>query len=534
MARKPNLADLDVGQPSTSKVEANQKELASSVFEGIGKAPEPVDEVQQALLKSIEIEKAAKESMDFFAGLAMPLVFKYLFPKVFKAIWDWLILHAHKVRDFSQLAIGLPRGFGKTMVVKLFVLYCILFTKKKFILLIAGTQTKANNILLDICSSLSEKNIKTVFGDWKIAVDIDRQDMKLFSFRGRKIIIVAAGSQSDIRGITIENTRPDVIIFDDIQTREEANSEEVSDKLEQWMYGTAMKSKSPEGCLFIFIANMYPTKWSLLRRIKHNPNWSKVIAGGILADGTSLWEELQPIKQLLAEFRNDQSSGRPEVFYAEVLNDENASVNKSIDISRIPQNPYGSDELPQAQFIIIDPATDKPNADANSIGLFHLFDGKPVSKKILEGSFSPGKVVENSIRLCFESGCRLIFVESVAYQHTLCWIFNRELELAGISGIMVVPILPKGGSKNTRIMKMFPALLEGELLIGGDTWSQVISQITSFNPLKSNNTDGILDLLTYAQRIPLEFEEALANSQVYEMQEIAEAPPVSDSSVCLF
>ena len=63
-----------------------------------------------------------------------------------------------------------------------------------------------------------------------------------------------------------------------------------------------MKAKSPEGCMFLFVANMYPTKTSILRKLKSNPTWVKFIAGGILADGTSLWEDLQPIQQLLSEF----------------------------------------------------------------------------------------------------------------------------------------------------------------------------------------------------------------------------------------
>lgn len=87
------------------------------------------------------------------------------------------------------------------------------------------------------------------------------------------------------------------MIFEDIQTREQADSQIQSENLEKWMVGT-VKTKSPHGCAFIFVANMYPTKWSILRRLKANTNWTKFIAGGILADGTSLWEDLQPIAQL--------------------------------------------------------------------------------------------------------------------------------------------------------------------------------------------------------------------------------------------
>ena len=248
-------------------------------------------------------------------------------------------------------------------------MYCILFTKKEFILLVGGTQTKANNVLLDIFSMLSEKNIVTIFGDWKIGIEeIDRQDTKKFGFRGRSIIVMAAGAGADIRGITLNNKRPDIMIFDDIQTRIEADSEIVSSNLETWLYGTAMKAKSPEGCLFIFIANMYPTKWSLLRRIKHNPQWVKFIAGGILADGTSLWEELQPIKQLLKEYDNDLSAGKPEIFFAEVLNDETATVNTQLNLENLPEYPFIDGEISIGNFIVIDPATDKPGADDVSIG----------------------------------------------------------------------------------------------------------------------------------------------------------------------
>ena len=107
----------------------------------------------EAAFSTVQAEEAARESLDFLAALAMPLVFKYLFPPVFKSVWIWLLSYVHKPLDFSQLALGLPRGFGKTMLIKVFILYCILFTKKKFILVICGTQTKANNILTDIATS---------------------------------------------------------------------------------------------------------------------------------------------------------------------------------------------------------------------------------------------------------------------------------------------------------------------------------------------------------------------------------------------
>lgn len=462
---------------------------------------EPEDPVKEGHFHAHEVEDLAKNSLDFLAALAMPVVFRYLFPPVFKSIWNWLLSYVNKARDFSQLAIGLPRGFGKTMLMKIFILYVILFTSKKFILIICGTQTKANNIITDIISMLSESNIKKVFGDWKLGAETDRQDLKRFGFRGRNIILMGAGAQSDIRGITLENERPDIMLFDDIQTREDADSEIVSKNLETWMVGTAMKAKSPHGCLFIFIANMYPTKHSLLRKLKSNPTWTKFIAGGILQDGTSLWEDLQPIKQLLREYQNDLSMGRPEVFYAEVLNDENASVNNLVDLSKLPPYSIPEDELHQGNFIVIDPATDKANADAVSIMYFEVHNAIPVCKKLIEGRLSPGDTIVESLKIALSKNCRVIAIESNAYQYTLNYWFQYICMQRGIIGIEAVEIYSGAYSKNSRILTMFKQLLSGEILVHPECTAAVNLQISQFNPLKRDNVDGLLDCLTYAPRV---------------------------------
>lgn len=482
----------------------------------------PVEEpVQESTFQVDQVEQLAKESLDFLAALAMPIVFRYLFPPVFKSIWSWLISYVSKVRDFSQLAIGLPRGFGKTMLIKIFILYIVLFTKKKFVLIICGTQTKANNIISDIMSMLGDSNVKKVFGDWKLGAETDRQDLKRFGFRGRNVIIMGAGAGSDIRGITLENERPDVMIFDDIQTREDADSETVSSKLETWMVGTAMKAKSPHGCLFIFIANMYPTKHSLLRKLKHNPTWIKFIAGGILSDGTSLWEELQPITQLMKEYENDLAMGRPEVFFAEVLNDENASVNNLVDLNKLPDYPFPQDDLHFGNFIIIDPATDKPGADAVTIMYFEIHNGYPVCKHLIEERLSPGDTIAESLKIALTKNCRVIAIESNAYQYTLKYWFEFICNQRGIIGIEAVEIYSGSYSKNSRILNMFKQLLAGEIFVHPNCKAQVNLQISQFNPLKRDNTDGILDCLTYAPKVIEMYGNLLLAGTIIEEQEFS-------------
>lgn len=469
-----------------------------------------------------QVYKAAQEDPNFLAALAMPEIFKYMWPPIFIALWAWLLEVVNKERDFSNLALGLPRGFGKSTIVKLFILYCILFTKKKFILVLAATATMAENIIADVFDMLDERNIKAVFGDWRSGVEKDTNGIKKFGFRGRNIIVAALGAGGSVRGLNVKNSRPDVMVFDDVQSREDADSKEVSEKLFKWVLGTAMKAKSPDGCLNLFIANMYPTPHSILKKLKSVHTWTKFIAGGILADGTSLWEELQPIKQLLTEYQNDFASGHPEIFHAEVLNDENASMNNLLDLSKLPKYPFMDGDLHAGNFVVVDPSNDKTNSDNVSVGYFEVHEAKPVCMEIEDGRMSPLETIQCMIKFMMRHNCTLAVIEGNAYQYSLKFWFDHVVEKLGIAGLNCVPIYSGKLSKNTRIMTMFKSYAKGEIFVHPNCMSKVHAQITGFNPAKTQNIDGILDLLTYAPRVVEEHAELLRFSTIQGQQEFEE------------
>lgn len=476
-----------------------------------------------------EVADVAKQSPDFLAALATPTVYEYGWPPVFIGIWSWLKELVEKSRAncdnmeelFARIAIGLPRGFGKTSVVKLFVLYCILFTDRQFILVLSATASHARNILSDISDMLDEPNIKATFGDWRLGVEQDTQDVKKFGFRGRNIILAGIGAGGSVRGLNLKNARPDIMIFEDIQTREDADSQVVSDTLYKWMIGTAMKAKSPKRCLTLFIANMYPTPHSILKKLKSNPQWTKFIAGGILEDGTSLWEELQPIKQLLIEYQADLNAGHPEIFFSEVLNDENASVNNLVDLSNLPEYPFHDDDIPMGKFIVIDPSNDKYNSDAVSLGYFEVHgEAIPCCREIVEGRLSPGDTIKEAIKLCSKWGCGLVVIEGNAYQYSLLYWSNFICRQLGIEGITFVDIYSGKLNKNTRILNMFKQYAAGEIYVHPECKSQVHAQINGFRPLKTDNVDGILDLLTYAPKVIEQYGPILENYTILGQQEI--------------
>ncbi|CAM6053473.1 unnamed protein product [Sphagnum tenellum] len=448
-----------------------------------------------------EVIELCQNSLNFLAAMAMPETFKFLFPDTYLTIWELLTSSVVKKKEFPKLALGIPRGHAKTTMTKLFILWCILFSDLSFTLVLAETSDKAEEIIDDVAGMLNQSNIKQTFGDWKAGLIKDTQEIKIFGYRRRTIVLATKGAEGAVRGKNIKNMRPDLMIFEDIQSRECADSEDQSSKLLRWMVGTAMKAKSPSGCVFIFVGNMYPTQHSILKKLKLMPTWLKFISGAILADGTALWEELRSLDSLIEEFDGDIELGHPEIFFSEVLNDTNVGANNSVDFSKFGDWRWEENDYPQGKFIVIDPSQGKKK-DADCIGYFEVYDEIVGFREAVTGQFSPGQLIKTAIILALRRGVRLIAVESFAYQYTLLYWFEEVCKSVGITGLSFVPVYNMGNSsKNSRITNGIKALQAKEIILHPEVKNVIQNEILNWNRLKKDNVDDHLDLLAYAPRI---------------------------------
>lgn len=456
-----------------------------------------------------EAAELSRQDLNFLGMLAAPEEFTYSFPPFYLALFSLLTSFAKKVERY---AIGIPRGFAKTTFIKLLCLWYILFSHKQFILIVGASEDLAVNTLSDICDLLGSPNIRKLFGNWQIAVEVDTQSLKVFHFRGRDIILRAIGAGTAVRGINRKNRRPDVIIMDDVQKREISENKELSDQLLKWILGTLMKARSNDNCTYIYVGNMYPQN-CILDKLKNNSQWTSLIVGGILADGTSLWEELRPIDELLSEYQSDSELGHADIFVSEILNSTDIAAASGIDISKIPLLPaYYDVNDAEGSFIIIDPSAGKKTSDDCTISHYSVCDGTAVFDELAHGTFSPLETIQAAIALGLRRNTRLIAVEGVAYQSTLLYWFEKYCEDEGISGFEFVELSPKGQAKNNRIKRGLLRLLSGEIYLHPDVRSTVLAQIMDWNPLKISNTDDIIDPIGYVEELMRDYPELIVKN----------------------
>lgn len=491
----------------------------------------------QLSFNRLDLIKSAEFDLDLFASLLLGDSFTHKFSQVHYAYWDMLLRSAISGKVDIRYALGLPRGFAKTTLIKLFVVWCFLYTDRQFIIVVSSSQGLAENVVSDIADFLDTENVRAVWGNWRLGQETDRQDKKKFKFLGKDRILVALGAESSMRGMNIKNERPDLIVLEDAQNKESAESPTRNDAFLSWFLGTLIKARSYKRSMIVFIGNMY-NEICILNQLKGNTQWLSFVAPGILYNRESLWPEFRSFESLMDEFQHDLSMGKPEIFLAEVMNDPTATAASSFDASAVPLYPFGLEEIPDGAFLTVDPATGKDAILADpgqktvgkkagnmtAICLNHVIDGKCVTRRIYAGLWDDEKTVTRSIEIALEEGCSLIIVEAVAYQAILQNKFVRALTAKNILGISVKPILPKGISKNNRIAAYLGRLIpkgskKPDQFIHPEARVQIFFQASRWKQLKKDNDDDSLDAAAYGDiALQEHWQEITYRSQVWDQE----------------
>lgn len=455
------------------------------------------------------VVKLAQTDFNFFAALCLPEVMEFEFPPEYMAMSEMVEEAALRTdKTDHNFALGLPRGFAKTTWAKIFTAWCFCFSDRQYALCASSNESKAQSFTADVARILKSPNLTRLFGSYEEGAEKDSATLKVFTYRGKTRVLHAVGAKGDPRGYNISFLRPDIHICDDIQSRDNAKSEAESKALLEWYLSTFYLTKSPKGLLHLYIGNTFPYSGCILSTLRKNPDYTSFVVGGILANGESLWPELNTVEKLKEDFRRLLRLGQPEIFLSEIMNDDRSVAAIGFDYSKLQSWDKEEFEPAAAGFIIIDVAGDKKDSDDTAIGAALLYDDftKPYFRAVEAGKFSPLDTLKKAMKMAIQFNIQTIFIESVAYQSSLLFWATFICSKLGISGFKFLPILPRRAPKNVRIMDSLRSLQTGEIILHPDVSPIVQNQISEFDPTITSNRDDILDLLDYMKEIPQKHE----------------------------
>lgn len=249
------------------------------------------------LMKPSSRRYLAEKDLVFFAKYYLTKHIKTNVPKLHR---EWYNIVATEKR----IAIAAPRSHAKSTIFSLvYPLWCILFKKKKNIVILSDTFTQAQQLLGEIIQEL-ETNQKIIKDFGKIAGYIPPLAEEKSTWTTSNIVtatnikVMASGWKSGLRGLKFDAQRPDLIILDDVENDVNVQTEEQRLKTSN-IFKKSILNLGDQTTQVIVVGTILHFDALLANLIaKPLPNWYTRLYRAIKEDGTSLCPELWTLEQL--------------------------------------------------------------------------------------------------------------------------------------------------------------------------------------------------------------------------------------------
>lgn len=364
---------------------------------------------------------------------------------------------------------AVPREHAKSTLAKLAVILILKYTPLSFVLYTSKTNTIAKNAIRDIIGWLQLPQERTLFGPLQTIKSSETESLWIFQMAIRrtatspivwkKIIFKALGADQQVRGMLIDNRRPEIIVIDDIEDLDNTKTLELQAGLDEWFLGSFLKSFAKTN-IVIFIGNMI-RKTSLLARLAKDPSWQPTVYGSLVRSKLThmpepLWPGRWTVEALLKEYAEYRRLGRGYVWEAEMMNltqDEILQMN----LDKAVRPPRPEPMMLESGCLTLDPAFSKESiGDESSITVHARIKGVPIPCVIDQrsGRWSEDELFTEMLDLSYFWGLTTWLIEADAGQRLLIPYFTLLMQTRKITqGLFVMlPVYSGGVNKASRII----------------------------------------------------------------------------------
>lgn len=447
-----------------------------------------------------------------------------------------------KFRDGLRFLVWIMfRGSAKTTIVRAYIAWCILFKKKKNIIWVSNDKAMAEKNARAIANELqANPYILADFGQMYYESSRHKEERKsspkkILEFKAKNGIMFSATTTNiSGRGLLEATDRPDLYVFDDIETDKTKRSKVVTKKnienTEERITGAAPEAQ------FIFLCN-YITKYGyvayLLRLAKESKRWfvrwKKLIENGeITWPARIVWTEVEKKKgqESVEGLKQDTATDRFNQERLLVPMEDGGGVIKEewFDGSRGHYASWrlikegdnwfyndGEKRYPVKTFTGVDPAiSQKQGSDERAIESVGYVDIGERSLFLVMGDKAgiwslhlfTEELKKEKARVCpMKTG-----VESNGTQETFRVVF-------GDAGISTVPVNPKG-NKYERLSEFLADFEYGRILFPDDgSCDKVKYECISFTG-EQGGKDNRVDALVHALKLAKDSKSSVPNFSV--------------------
>lgn len=455
-----------------------------------------------------EIVAALKADPEFFMHFFISEQLTDDVPEFHKEIWG-LLTNQEKVR----ILLAIPRGHNKTTLAKLAVVWYFLFTTHRFCVYLSNTNMVATNACKDILAYLRCDNFVNTFGRIKILKSSENDSLWEFQLiqangKMKRCTLKGLGADQQVRGLNIDNQRPDLAVVDDVEDNKNTDTEIQQKKLDLYIYGPFLKALNKRQQKIIWLGNMLK-KTSLLARQSRDPAWNPVVFGAIIKDSETgelkpLWPDLWTMEELEADLQQHRKLGLTESWMCEMMNmpghGENGFTADQFNYEIVPL----PDEL-MCSWITIDPAFGENAWNDKTAIVVHGIPkggGPPMVLSFIHDKFDEVTMFNHALSLSEYWGCRVWGIEAIAAQKVLITLFNTLFAGRQMTGqYEMVPLMAGKGDPKVARIRAWVALMANKEYAIPEYDIDITTQALDYDMKKTNNKDDLIDSCAYGPQM---------------------------------
>jgi len=223
------------------------------------------------------------------------------FSKEFGSIQIKLIRELQKANGTGmRKAIIFAREHGKTTIIEFFALWCIVYGRKDFIIIICDSRDQASLMLQAIVDEIEGNDLMIDdFGDlvgnskWGkfeiLTKGFPVKNEKTGRIRMQnKVRLMARGAKSAVRGLKSGKNRPDLILLDDLENDDNVLTVDLRNKLDRWLHRAVLNTVQEMGDV-LYVGTIIHFDSLLLRIKKKIKTWTSLSMKAI-ENGKIMWE----------------------------------------------------------------------------------------------------------------------------------------------------------------------------------------------------------------------------------------------------
>lgn len=403
---------------------------------------------------------------------------KVLFPEVFTAPFSSLHNQVFDLIDSGhrKIAIAAPRGLGKTSIARTVLSKKILFRDVNFACYVSNSATSAEMQTENIKRSLqSSRLIRQFFGSIKLSDNPFSEDdtfsKKAWVAFGNTFVLPRGWGQQ-VRGLNWANYRPQLVIIDDLENKEEIKNEDIRKKMKEWFFSDLLKTESMYGepCVFIYIDTIKHED-SLLQNLLDSPEWASVRLSICDDNFESKDENYMTTEEIKQEYEEHKDKGLTDLFFMERMNIPISLEDAVFKVDRFKYfNDYG-DELKVYEkdktvtvrkrdltvVVIVDPAKTVKLHSAESAVVTIGVDRRSRRLFVLDivsDKFYPDQLYNAMFDAVVRHKARVLAVEVTSLHQFISQPIESEMRVRGIYPFYVE--LNAQGKKEDRVATLAP------------------------------------------------------------------------------